>query len=181
MEGGSKAPVMRLHCTNRRAAVFALAAVLLVSGRASGALAATTVLYVDNGSPSCSDTGVGAQTQPFCTIGAAAAVVTAGEKVQVASGTYPESVAIKKSGISGSPIVFTAAPGATVTLSGQTDGFTISGQAWVTVKGFTVTNTSSFGIYVSSSSHITISGQWANRNGDPPFGDDRLFGSGEHR
>jgi parallel beta-helix repeat protein len=127
-------------------------------------------LYVDNGSPSCSDTGVGSQTQPFCTIGAAAAVVTAGETVQVASGTYPESVAIKKSGISGSPIVFRAAPGATVTLTGQTDGFTISGQAWVTVKGFTVTNTSSFGIYVSSSSHITISGNHVSHSGHPVSG-----------
>jgi parallel beta-helix repeat protein len=161
---------MRSHCTNRRAAVFALAAVLLVSGRASGALAATTVLYVDNGSPSCSDTGVGSQTQPFCTIGAAAAVVTAGETVQVASGLYPESVAIKKSGTSVSPIVFTAAPGATVTLSGQTDGFSISGQAWVTVKGFTVTNTSSFGIYVSSSSHITVSGNHVSHSGHPVSG-----------
>jgi parallel beta-helix repeat protein len=55
-------------------------------------------------------------------------------------------------------------------VSGQKDGFTISGQGWVTVNGFTVTNTSSFGVYASSSSHITISGNHVSYSGQPVSG-----------
>ena len=53
------------------------------------------------------------------------------------------------SGTSGAPIVFTAAPGATVTIPSQASGFVISGRSWITVNGFTVTNTSDYGINVS--------------------------------
>ena len=38
--------------------------------------------------------------------------------------------------------VFTAAPGATVTLSGKTNGFTVVNTAWNTINGFAVTGTS---------------------------------------
>src|ERR671935_947051 len=137
----------------------------------AGATAATgPVLYVDRGNAACSDSGSGTATQPFCTIGAAAAKVTAGQTVQVAAGTYPEAVTVGSSGTSSAPITFTAAPGATVTVSGQTNGFAISGQSWITVTGFTVTNTSDYGIAVSNSSHITISNNHVSYAGQPASG-----------
>src|SRR5512143_2171127 len=60
---------------------------------------AATTLYVDNASGSnCSDSGSGTQTQPFCTISAAALKAVAGTTVQVAAGTYNEMVTVSKSG-----------------------------------------------------------------------------------
>jgi parallel beta-helix repeat protein len=144
--------------------------VLLLGAGAGGALASGATLYVDRGNASCSDAGSGSQSQPFCTIGAAANAVTAGQTVQVASGTYPENVTIRSSGTSTNPIVFTAAPGATVTVSGQSHGFTISGRSWITVSGFTVTDTSSFGIYASNSSNVTISSNHVSYAGQPVSG-----------
>jgi parallel beta-helix repeat protein len=132
-------------------------ALLAVDARAAGA--APTVLYVDRNNPSCSDSGSGTSTQPYCTIKKGASVATAGRTVQVASGTYPELVTVSNSGVAGSPIVITAAPGASVTVSGQANGFKLSGRSYVTVQGFTVANTSSYGFYVASSStNVTISG-----------------------
>ena len=55
-------------------------------------------------------------------------------------------------------------------MSGQSDGFAISGQSWITVNGFTITRTASFGIYVSSSSYITISGNHVSYAGQPTSG-----------
>jgi parallel beta-helix repeat protein len=145
-----------------------LALAAWMSGSSWGATVAT--LYVDRSNASCSDTGPGTAAQPFCTIGAGAAVVTAGQTVQVASGTYPESVAVPRSGTASAPIVFTGAPGATVTLAGQANGFSVSGQSWVTVNGFAVTGTTSYGIYVSNSAHITISGNHVTYSGQPVSG-----------
>src|SRR5918912_1904602 len=120
---------------------------------------------------SCTDSGSGAIDRPFCTIGAAARVVAAGQTVQVAAGTYPENVDVSTSGTSSAPIVFTAASGATVTLSGQADGFLVSGRSWITVTGFNVANTSDRGIYVSTSSHITISNNHVSYSGKPKSGE----------
>lgn len=46
-----------------------------------------TVLYVDN-SGSCSNTGPGSQSRPFCTVQMAADVVGPGQTVAVAKGTH---------------------------------------------------------------------------------------------
>src|SRR5215211_2809901 len=99
------------------AALVAVAAATL--GAASLGSAATATLYVDRGNASCSDSASGTSAQPFCTIGAAAAKVTAGQTVEVAAGTYPEAVTVSTSGTSSAPIVFTAAAGAVVTVKGQ--------------------------------------------------------------
>ena len=45
-----------------------------------------------------------------------------------------------------------------VVLRGGTNGFTISRRHWVTVRGFTVAHTRSYGIWVLNSSFVTISG-----------------------
>ena len=142
-----------------RLLMIAVAATALVALNVRAASAAATVLYVDRNNPSCSDAGSGTSAQPFCTIKPAASLATAGQTVQVASGTYPELVTVSNSGSPGSPIVFTAAPGASVTVSGQANGFKLAGKSYVTIQGFTVANTTSYGFYVSSSSsNVTISG-----------------------
>src|SRR6266540_3656931 len=156
-----------------RLLLIAVATTALVGLNVRGAAAAAAVLYVDRNNPSCSDTGPGTSTQPFCTIKPAASQATAGQTVQVASGTYPELVTVSNSGAPGSPIVFSAAPGASVTVSGQANGFKLGGKSYVTIQGFTVADTQSHGIYVSSSSsNVTVNdnqvsgitgyGFWAN-------------------
>jgi len=137
-----------------------------------GSLSAATgpVLYVDRANPACSDAGSGTVDQPFCTISAAASKVVAGQSVQVAAGTYSENVSVTTSGTSTAPIVFTTAPGASVTLSGKVNGFTVSSKSWITISGFTVTNMSGNGIYVSNSSFITIAGNHVSYSGQPISG-----------
>jgi parallel beta-helix repeat protein len=141
-----------------RLVVAVAAAVALVILVVRPASAVPTILYVDGGNPSCSDTGAGTESVPFCTIKKGATVAVAGQTVQVASGTYPELVTLGHSGSPGSPIVLTAAPGANVIVSGMANGFKVSARSYVTIHGFTVTDTTSYGIYVaSSSSNVTIS------------------------
>lgn len=144
-----------------------LVVALVLSGPGS---AASGVLYVDRGNPSCSDGGTGSPIEPFCTIGAAAGQVAAGQTVQVAAGTYPEMVTIVTSGTSAEPISFTAAPGATVTVTGQTSGFVISGKSWIAVAGFDVTSTASYGIRVRNSAHITVEQNHVSYSGMPVSG-----------
>jgi len=122
------------------------------------ASATPTVLYVDNTNPSCTDSGSGTQSIPYCTINKGAQVATAGQTVQVAAGTYSELATVGHSGSAGSPIVLTAAPGATVTVTGAANAFKASSKSYVTIQGFTVTNTTSYGIYVTGSSNVTVSG-----------------------
>src|SRR6266540_3836809 len=148
--------------------VLAVLAIALMPGAVGAATAAT--FYVDRGNPACADSGSGTLTQPFCTISAAAAKVTAGQTVQVASGTYPERVVVSSSGTSAAPIVFVAAPGAAVTLNGQANGFYLSSKNWVTISGFTVVNTTDYGIAVNTSSHITLSKNHVSYSGKPISG-----------
>src|SRR3954451_7451121 len=149
----------------------ALCAVLLLMLGTSQALAATaTTLYVDRSNSACSNSGAGSQSHPFCTISAAASKVAPGQTVRVASGTYQEMVRVPVSGTSGAPIRFTAGSGSSVTLTGGTDGFLISGRQWITVNGFTVTHTSSYGISVSGSSHIRITANHVQFSGSPVSG-----------
>src|ERR1700730_2992892 len=137
--------------------LLALTIVLSVVSVPHALGAGGTTLYVDRANSACSDSGSGTTTQPFCTIRAAAAKVLPGQTVQVSAGTYQEIVNVPTSGTAGAPIVFTAAPGATVTIPNQTSGFVISGRSWITVNGFTVTNSNDVGINVQDSSNITIS------------------------
>jgi parallel beta-helix repeat protein len=160
--------MLNIATIGRRARLLAtVIAVLAVAfGYAQPAAADTTVLYVDNGNPNCSDSGPGSSTVPFCRISKGASVALAGQTVQVASGSYAELVTVGHSGLSGSPIVLTAAPGASVTVSGQADGFKISGRSYITIQGFTVTSTGSHGIYItSSSSNVTVIGNTVSSSG----------------
>jgi parallel beta-helix repeat protein len=156
----------RRMCRRWLIAVVPLAALVAVPAGS----AADLVLYVDQANPSCSDAGAGTASQPFCTIGAAAAKVGPGQTVEVAAGTYTEAVTVPVSGTSSAPVLFRTAPGATVVVTGKTNGFVVSGRSWVEIRGFTVTNTSSFGIYVSSSSNVTVAGNRVSYAGQPMSG-----------
>src|SRR5437870_9212802 len=56
-----------------------------------------------NNAPGCSPTGAGGA--PYCTISQAVGVVQPGQTIQVASGTYPESVIVNKAGTATAPVV----------------------------------------------------------------------------
>ncbi len=142
-----------------------------VSPVVSETVNAGNVLYVNNVG-TCADSGTGAGTaaKPFCTIGAASKKATAGYTVVVAAGTYRESVTVANSGTAAAPITFTAAAGATVTLTGGTYGFTMSSKSWIVLRGFTVTATVSSGINVSGGTNVTIDGNHVTAVGQPVSG-----------
>jgi parallel beta-helix repeat protein len=125
---------------------------------------ASTTYTVDN-TGSCSDT----TGTPFCTIAAAAKKAQPGDTVLVNAGTYPAtSVNPTNSGISGSPITFTANQG--VTITGGAAGmraFALSGKSYITIQGFTITSTPSYGISVSGGGNVTISNNTESYAGTP--------------
>ncbi len=129
-----------------------------------------TLRYVDRASSACTDSGNGTVTAPFCTINGAALKATAGQTVIVAAGTYAEQVTVVSSGTATAPIIFTAASGATVNVSGARNGFTITGRSWIVVRGFDVTTTTSHGISVIGSSNIVIESNRVSRAGLPEAG-----------
>src|SRR5690242_2485473 len=55
----------------RRAVLWGLGVATLLGATSAPALGAESTLYVDGSSASCSDSGPGTATQPFCTISAA--------------------------------------------------------------------------------------------------------------
>jgi parallel beta-helix repeat protein len=141
------------HAVPRAFMLAALTTVALLAPVQS-ASAISAVLYV--GGPGCSDSGPGSESQPFCTISAGSSKAVAGQTVQVSSGIYNEAVTAARSGTSTAPIVFTTAPGASVTVTGGTFGFKTSSRSWVTIIGFTITQVSGNGVHVSSSSNINV-------------------------
>ena len=140
--------------------------VVTVAPAAAAAPAAT--LYVD--SPGCSDTGPGTATQPYCTISAAAKVAVAGQTVQVGAGTYAEQVRPTNSGAATAPLTFTAAPGASVTVTGAAHSFDLSSRNYVNVTGFTSANTTSSGIYLNRTGHANITNNTVTAAGKPVSG-----------
>jgi parallel beta-helix repeat protein len=125
---------------------------------------ASTSWVVDN-TTSCSDT----TGQPFCTIAAAAKKAQPGDTVLVNAGTYPAtSVTPATSGTSGNPITFTANQGVTITGGAAgTRAFALSGKSYITIQGFTMTGTPSYGISVSGGGNITISNNTESYAGTP--------------
>jgi hypothetical protein len=82
----------RLARPRLSAAVVVVMTVALLSLLAEAAHAATTYVVQQGGS--CSDTGQGTSSTPFCTITAAAKKALSGDVVQVGAGTYREQVAV---------------------------------------------------------------------------------------
>ncbi|MFC0526665.1 right-handed parallel beta-helix repeat-containing protein [Phytohabitans kaempferiae] len=130
----------------------------VVVGFAGPAQAADpTVLYVRQLATACSDSGAGTLEQPFCTIGAAAAVVTSGQTVDVGHGSYRERITVARSGAPGQPITFRATNGAT--LSGPEAGFVIDGQHDVAIQDIRIVdNVDVPAVDLRNASAITIDG-----------------------
>ena len=122
-----------------------------------------TELYVYNGAHSnCSDGGAGSQSQPFCTIAAAASAVQPGQAVVVEPGTYAGAT-ISVRGTPDAPITFTAIKGASVDGSSSGPVFAISGAHNVVLNGFSafpVVGHQAFDV-TGGSSGITINGGFA--------------------
>jgi parallel beta-helix repeat protein len=132
---------------------------------------AASSYHVAGGNPTCSDSGPGSDTEPFCTISRGAAVARAGDTVIVHSAVYPETVTVPRSGTSTSPIVFEAAPAEVPVVAGGTYGFRLSGRHWVTIRGFAVTDTVRAGIYATNAAGVTISGNEISGAGEPVSGE----------
>ncbi|MDQ1738004.1 MAG: hypothetical protein QOH56_4255 [Pseudonocardiales bacterium] len=128
------------------------------------ATAAVSTILV--GTANCSDLGTGTAAQPYCTLAKAASKATSGQTVEVAAGTYAGGATVANSGVAGAPITFKPAAGAAVTVSGGTNGFRINAKSYVTVQGFSITGTSSYGIAVLDSNNITLSGNVVTHAGD---------------
>ncbi|MBR7829244.1 right-handed parallel beta-helix repeat-containing protein [Actinospica sp. MGRD01-02] len=123
---------------------------------------ATTVLYVDESSASCSDAGTGTSAEPYCGIQAAANAAVAGDTVDVATGTYEGQLDIKSRGTAAAPIVLQATGGPVfITNAANQTGPVISfdGSSYVSFEGKQVTNEFlATGIEVNGSSNIVING-----------------------
>jgi parallel beta-helix repeat protein len=148
-------------------------ACFLVGMNPSNAFAAGITYYVDNTNGSCSDAGSGTTSAvPFCKIAKGASAAAAGDTVQVLAGSYAETVTVPKSGSTGLPITYSAAPGVTVT-GAASYGFRVSGRSYITIDGFSVTGTSNIGISVATSDHIIISNNNVGLSGSPVNGSAR--------
>jgi hypothetical protein len=86
--------------------------------------------HVARHAPNASDENAGSAQQPWKTVSKAAAALKAGDKVIVHAGVYREWVHPKQSGEKGAPIVYEAAKGEEVILTGA-DVF----QNWIRVDG----------------------------------------------
>ena len=89
-----------------------LAALLLAS------VAQASTFVVNPAQAGANDANSGSDAQPLRTIGRATALVQPGDLVQIHSGVYREKVTITQSGTKEHPILFVAAPGATVVITG---------------------------------------------------------------
>ena len=192
MAGGGRT-VSRYVSAGRVSWLLSVAVVTSLILPSPQARAAGTIISVSNAS-GCSPTGAGGS--PYCTISQAVGVVQPGQTIQVASGTYPESVTVNKAGTATAPIVLTTAPGASVTITGdgtsaraltvsapyvQVNGFNVLSPTKqdvyvsasnVAVSNLSVSRTSSHGIYVSGSSgapvsNVTLTGNVATVAGLP--------------
>jgi hypothetical protein len=84
----------------------------------AGTTARAAILIVNPALKSADDANPATDDQPLKTISAAAARVHAGDTVVIHAGLYREAVSLKTSGTADQPIRFTAAPGATVVVTG---------------------------------------------------------------
>jgi parallel beta-helix repeat protein len=124
------------------AILVTVAAALVVSGGPAFAVTPSQLFVNNTAGANCSDSGTGTQSQPYCTISAALAVVQPGQTVDV-TGTYNEQVTIDKSGTPGQPIVLRHQTPGVAVLRGAVAGITVDGQHDVSISGFSIAGTPS--------------------------------------
>jgi parallel beta-helix repeat protein len=153
-----------------------LTSALLLMGGAflalpAAATAAQTQYYVDQTTPSCSDTGLGTADAPFCTITKGVAVLQPGSTLYIGAGSYAETVKPAVSGTANAPVTITRWPGRSPTIAGSpTYGAYIVNRAFVVLSDLTFTGTALDGIYVSGSDHIQVTGNVVTHAGQPRQG-----------
>lgn len=128
------------------------------------------IFYV---SPSGDDADPGTRHSPWLTINRAASTLIAGDTVYIMSGTYSEHVIPKHSGNPDNPVVYMSYPGHSPVIVGkgeiaggrvgsgtddksQEGQFEIDEKSWIVVSGLKIMHSTSAGIYVRNSNHITL-------------------------
>lgn len=99
----------------------------------------------------------------YPTIQAAVDAAGAGDTIEIARGTYHETVTINKSGSAGAYLTLRAKAGATVTIDGgntlpsSSQGLvTLEGERYVRLVGLNIVNSHQHGIYAGHSSNLII-------------------------
>ncbi len=116
------------------------------------------------GKTGCNDSGTGlTMAQPFCTISKGVSKLAAGDALAILYGTYNQRLVVRKSGTSSLPITITGAdPANPPTLDGTGLRHTEEGvidllnSSNIILKNVKVTNSSFYGIHVTTSSFITV-------------------------
>ncbi|WP_319462246.1 PKD domain-containing protein [Micromonospora sp. RTP1Z1] len=132
----------------------------LLSIAAPAQAADAAVLYVRQFSTACSNTGPGTLAEPFCAVAPAAAIVTAGQTIDVGPGTYRERVIVASSGTPEQPIVFRSSSSTgDAYLVGPTAGLTIDGQHDITIQRFQATGATELpALDLRNASGVTVDG-----------------------
>jgi parallel beta-helix repeat protein len=138
----------------------------------SPSVAAPTELYVDKTMSSCTDTGPGTPDVPFCTIVKGVSQLQPGSTLYIGDGTYAETVKPSVSGTASAPVTVTGWPGKAPTIgTGVSYGAYISSRSFVVLSDLTFAQTVNDGVYLSNSSHITVSGSSVRNAGQPRQGE----------
>jgi parallel beta-helix repeat protein len=137
----------------------------------STAQAAPLAFYVDKTMRACSDSGPGTAARPFCTIAKGVSRTTAGYTLYIGWGKFAETIKPAASGTAAKPIRITAWPGRSPIIgSGVTYGAFISGRGYISLSNLRFSGTVADGIYVSNSTHITVTRNTVSGAGRPALG-----------
>ncbi|MBB4946313.1 hypothetical protein F4556_001848 [Kitasatospora gansuensis] len=94
---------------------------------------------MDGSRVSCSDSGPGSETAPFCSVQRAVDLAGPGQTVSVAAGTYRESVRVTRSGTAEAPITIRLKDEGELDVRYRpyfgVDGLTVSGVSHVVIRG----------------------------------------------
>ncbi|MEV4717143.1 PKD domain-containing protein [Micromonospora noduli] len=133
---------------------------LLATGAPAQADDPVMLLHVNQADANCSDQGPGSDDTPFCTIGAAAAVVTAPGEVWIDGGTYAERVTITSSGTPEAGIAFKARnPRTPVTLVGPNAGLVVDGQHDIYIQEINVSGSADVpALDLRNASNVVVAG-----------------------
>jgi parallel beta-helix repeat protein len=150
-------------------AIGMLPAALLVNP--SSAQAAPLAFYVDKTMRACSDSGPGTAARPFCTLTKGVSRTTAGYTLYIGWGRYAETIRPVASGTAARPLRITAWPGRSPIIgSGMTYGAFIAGRGYISLSNLRFSGTVADGIYVSKSTHITVTSNTVTGAGRPALG-----------
>jgi hypothetical protein len=149
-----------------------------------GCLVGTTEYYVDTDSigGTCSDSGPGTETQPWCTIAQANATLAAGELVFLRAGTYSgETIQPQNSGTSDAArIIYTAYPSEEVTLRDSVYCIRLQNRSYVSVVGLKFVDCGR-NIYLEASDHNNVGYcEFDNPGGPDTWAGSRIYSGSQY-